>query len=206
MQSDKSGNPGLEGAIKEYLRTKYNKAGEAFLGVPHRIDRPVSGVVLFAKRSKPLKRLNEMFREKEISKTYWAVVSNLPDPLSGHLIHWLKKNEQKNISTGYDHEVKGSSKCELDYRWMKSIDRYHLLEINPHTGRHHQIRVQLSKMGWPIKGDVKYGAKRTNPDGSIHLHARRIEFIHPVREERISIEAPPPNEPVWNAFGFNTTP
>jgi 23S rRNA pseudouridine1911/1915/1917 synthase len=198
VQSDKAGNKGLDDMVKEYLRVKYNKKGEAFLGVAHRIDRPVSGVVLFAKRSKPLKRLNEMFREKEIKKTYWAVVENKPKELSGHLVHWLKKNEQKNISTGYDHEVKGTSKCELDYKWIKSSDNYHLLEINPHTGRHHQIRVQLSKMGWPIKGDVKYGARRGNKDGSIHLHARKVEFKHPATDQPMMIEAPAPNEVVWN--------
>ncbi len=202
VQSDKAGNKGLEEVVKEYLRVKYNKKGEAFIGVPHRIDRPVSGIVLFAKRSKPLKILNEMFREKQIKKTYWAVVGNMPPNTSGHLVNWLKKNEQKNISTGYDHEVKGSSKCELDYQMLKSIDNYHLLEINPHTGRHHQIRVQLSKMGCPIKGDVKYGARRGNKDGSIHLHARKVEFPHPMTKELISITAPVPmGDPVWKAFG-----
>jgi 23S rRNA pseudouridine1911/1915/1917 synthase len=200
VQSDKAGNKGLEEAVKEYLRVKYNKAGEAFIGVPHRIDRPVSGVVLFAKRSKPLKRLNEMFREKEIKKTYWAVVANKPPKPEGNLVNWLKKNEQKNISTGYDHGVKGSSRCELDYKWIKSIDNYHLLEVNPHTGRHHQIRVQLAMMGCPIKGDVKYGARRGNGDGSIHLHARQVEFKHPAKEEMIVITAPVPKDNVWKAF------
>jgi 23S rRNA pseudouridine1911/1915/1917 synthase len=201
VQSDKAGNKGMDDIVKEYLRVKYNKKGEAFLGVAHRIDRPVSGVVLFAKRSKPLKRINEMFRNREIKKTYWAVVANKPDNVSGHLVHWLKKNEQKNISTAHDHEVKGSSKCELDYKWLQSIDNYHLLEINPHTGRHHQIRVQLSKMGWPIKGDVKYGAKRSNTDGSIHLLARKIEFLHPATQQNMEIEAPvPPNDNVWKAL------
>lgn len=200
VQSDKAGNKGMDDVIKEYLRVKYNKKGEAFLGVAHRIDRPVSGVVLFAKRSKPLKRLNEMFREKQIKKTYWAVVENKPEQLSGELVMWLKKNEQKNISTAHLHEVNGSSRSELDYKWLKSSDRYHLLEINPHTGRHHQIRVMLSKMGWPIKGDVKYGARRSNKDGSIHLHARQVEFKHPATDEIMTIVAPPPNEVVWNAM------
>lgn len=200
VQSDKAGNKGLDDVIKEYLRIKYNKKGEAFLGVAHRIDRPVSGVVLFAKRSKPLKRLNEMFQKKEIKKTYWAVVGNKPPDVTGHLVHWLKKNEQKNISTAYDQEVKGSSKCELDYKWLKSIDNYHLLEIAPLTGRHHQIRVQLSKIGCPIKGDVKYGARRGNKDGSINLHARSVQFMHPAKDEIIIITAPPPDEAVWNAF------
>jgi 23S rRNA pseudouridine1911/1915/1917 synthase len=201
VQNDKSGNEGMEAVVKEYLRVKFNKKGEAFLGVPHRIYRPVSGIVLFAKRSKPLKHLNEMFREKEIKKTYWAVVANKPKDVSGHLVHWLKKNEQINISTAYDHEVKGSALCELDYRWLKSIDNYHLLEVKPLTGRHHQIRVQLAKIGCPIKGDVKYGAKRPNKDGSIHLHARQIEFIHPTTKAKILITAPVPNEVVWKAFG-----
>jgi 23S rRNA pseudouridine1911/1915/1917 synthase len=201
VQSDKAGNKGMDDVIKEYLRVKYNKKGEAFLGVAHRIDRPVSGVVLFAKRSKPLKRLNEMFREKEIKKTYWAVVANKPEKQTGHLINWLKKNEQKNISQAYDHEVKGSLKCELDYQWLKSIDNYHLLEVNPLTGRHHQIRVQLAKMGCPIKGDVKYGARRGNGDGSIHLHARKVQFMHPMRDEMIEIVAPvPKGDNVWTAF------
>jgi 23S rRNA pseudouridine1911/1915/1917 synthase len=201
VQSDKAGNKGLEDFVKEYLRVKYNKKGEAFLGVAHRIDRPVSGVVLFAKRSKPLKHLNEMFREKQIKKTYWAVTANKPAKLSGHLVNWLKKNEQKNISTAYDTEVKGSSKCELDYTWIGNIDNYNLLEINPHTGRHHQIRVQLSKLGCPIKGDVKYGARRGNTDGSINLHARKVEFIHPSTKQPLVIVAPVPlKDPVWNAF------
>ena len=200
VQSDKAGNIGLDDMIKEYLRVKYNKKGEAFLGVAHRIDRPVSGVVVFAKRSKPLKRLNEMFREKQIKKTYWAVVANRPDNTEGHLTHWLKKNEQKNISHAYDQEVKGSSKSELDYKWLKSLDNYHLLEINPHTGRHHQIRVQLSKMGWPIKGDVKYGARRGNTDGSIHLHARKVQFKHPATNELMEIVAQPPQgDSIWKA-------
>ena len=201
VQSDKAGNKGLEDFVKEYLRVKYNKKGEAFLGVAHRIDRPVSGVVLFAKRSKPLKHLNEMFREKQIRKTYWAVTANKPEKLSGHLVNWLKKNEQKNISVGYDTEVKGSAKCELDYTWIGNIDNYNLLEVNPHTGRHHQIRVQLSKIGCPIKGDVKYGARRGNTDGSINLHARKVEFIHPTTKVPVVIVAPVPvNDPVWRAF------
>ncbi|HWB64254.1 MAG TPA: RluA family pseudouridine synthase [Chitinophagales bacterium] len=205
VQSDKAGNKGLDDMVREYQRIKYNKKGEAFIGVPHRIDRPVSGVVIMAKRSKPLQRLNEMFREKQMRKTYWAVVGNKPEQLEGHLVNWLKKNEQKNISTAYDHEVKGSSKCELDYKWLKSIEHYHLLEVNPHTGRHHQIRVQLAKMGCPIKGDVKYGARRGNRDGSIHLHARKLEFTHPNTHEKIEIIAPVPDDVVWKAFGNSTT-
>ncbi len=200
VQPDKNGDAALEQLVKEYIAHKYNKPGEVFLGVCHRIDRPVSGVVLLARTSKALVRLNEMFKTKEVKKTYWAVVANKPEKLSGHLVHWLKKNEQKNISHAYDTEVKGALKCELDYKWLKSSDHYHLLEVNPHTGRHHQIRLQLSKMGSPIKGDVKYGARRGNGDGSIHLHARQVEFIHPVKKEPIIITAPAPDEVVWNAL------
>lgn len=202
VQPDKNGEAALEQLLKEYIARKYNKPGEVFLGVCHRIDRPVSGVVLFARTSKALVRLNEMFKTKVIQKTYWAVVANKPVNLSGHLVHWLKKNEQKNISHAYDTEVKGSSKCELSYSWLKSIEHYHLLEINPHTGRHHQIRVQLSKINCPIKGDVKYGAKRGNGDGSIHLHARKVFFVHPVKKEPVEISAPLPSETVWQAFGI----
>lgn len=202
VQPDKNGGAALEQLLKEYIAHKYNKPGEVFLGVCHRIDRPVSGVVLFARTSKALVRLNEMFKTKAIQKTYWAVVANKPATLSGHLVHWLKKNEQKNISHAYDAEVKGSSKCELSYSWLKSIEHYHLLEINPHTGRHHQIRVQLSKINCPIKGDVKYGAKRGNGDGSIHLHARKVFFVHPVKKEPVEITAHLPSETVWQAFGI----
>ena len=201
VQPDKKGDAALEQIVKEYISHKYNKPGEVFLGVCHRIDRPVSGVVLFARTSKALVRLNEMFKTKEIKKTYWAVVANRPEQLEGHLVHWLKKNEQKNMSHAHDTEVKGSLKCELDYKWLKSIDNYHLLEVNPHTGRHHQIRLQLSKINCPIKGDVKYGARRGNGDGSIHLHARKVEFLHPIKKEKNEITAITPNEVVWRAFG-----
>ena len=201
VQPDKKGDAALEQILKEYISHKYNKPGEVFLGVCHRIDRPVSGVVLFARTSKALVRLNEMFKAKEVKKTYWAVVANRPEQLEGHLIHWLKKNEQKNISHAYDTHVKGTLQCELDYKWLKSSERYHLLEINPHTGRHHQIRVQLSKIGCPIKGEVKNGARRGNGDGSIHLHARKIAFLHPIKKEMIEITAITPNEVVWRAFG-----
>ncbi len=200
VQGDKTGDTPLSELVKEYIRKKYNKPGEAYLGVPHRIDRPVSGVVLFARTSKALSRLNEMFRDKEVKKTYWAVVKNKPSPESGHLIHYLIKNEQKNMSRAYDKETAGALRSELDYKVLFSSDNYHLLEINPQTGRHHQIRVQLSAIGSPIKGDVKYGFRRGNEDASIHLHARRSEFIHPVSKEEIVIEAPPPDEVLWNYF------
>jgi len=200
VQGDKTGDEPLSEKVKQYIREKYNKLGEAYLGVAHRIDRPVSGVVIFAKTSKALSRLNEMFRDKEVKKTYWAVVKNKPNPESGHLVHYLKKNEQKNMSRAYDKEIEGSLKSELDYKILFSSDNYHLLELNPQTGRHHQIRVQLSAIACPIKGDVKYGFKRGNDDASIHLHARQTEFIHPVKKESITIIANPPDEVLWNFF------
>ncbi len=200
VQPDKNGDEALEQLLKQYIKEKYNKPGEVFLGVCHRIDRPVSGVVIFARTSKALVRLNEMFKGREVKKTYWAVVQSRPPHQNGHLKHWLKKDEKKNISRAYDREEKGTSACELEYNWLGSSDNYFLLEVNPLTGRHHQIRVQLSKMGCPIKGDVKYGAKRTNKDGSIHLHARQVEFIHPVKKEAVIITAPVPDEVVWKAF------
>lgn len=203
VQGDKTGDTPLSETVKEYIRKKYNKPGEAYLGVTHRIDRPVSGVVLFARTSKALARLNEMFRDKEVKKTYWAVVKNKPAQDSGHLVHFLKKNEQKNMSRAFDKETPGALRSELDYKVLFSSDNYHLLEINPHTGRHHQIRVQLSAMGCPIKGDVKYGFRRGNEDASIHLHARKVEFIHPVSKLPVVIEANPPDEVLWNYFVKN---
>ncbi|MBI4945125.1 MAG: RNA pseudouridine synthase [Bacteroidetes bacterium] len=200
VQGDKTGDTPLSEKVKQYIKEKYSKPGEVYLGVVHRIDRPVSGVVLFAKTSKALSRLNEMFRDKEVKKTYWAVVKNKPNPESGHLIHYLKKNEQKNMSRAYEKETGDALKAELDYKILFSSDNYHLLEINPLTGRHHQIRVQLSTIGSPIKGDFKYGFKRGNEDASIHLHARKAEFIHPVSKLPLVIEANPPDEVLWNYF------
>ena len=203
VQGDKTGDAPMSDFVKEYIKHKYNKPGEVFLGTVHRIDRPVSGIVLFARTSKALSRLNEMFKSKEIQKTYWAVVKNMPPHSSGNLVHYLKKNEAKNMSKASDKEFAGSLRCELDYKLIASSTHYHLLEINPHTGRHHQIRVQLSTIGCPIKGDVKYGFKRGNDDASIHLHARAVDFIHPVSKEKINIIAPPPNEVLWNEFVKN---
>lgn len=200
VQPDKSGGEALEDLLKAYLKDKYQKPGNVFLGVCHRIDRPVSGVVLFARTSKALARINEMFQKKEVKKTYWAVVENKPREEKGTLIHYLKKNEQKNISSAFNHEIRGSSRCELHYKLLASSEKYFLLEINPLTGRHHQIRVQLSKINCSIKGDVKYGAKRTNSDGRIHLHARSMEFIHPVQNIPVTITAPLPNEKLWQVF------
>ena len=200
VQPDNRNNDSLEILVKEYIKNKYDKPGEVFLGVCHRIDRPVSGVVVMARTSKALVRLNEMFKTKEVHKTYWAVVEKMPVAKEGTLVHWLKKDEGKNVSRAWDKEVPGTQRCELHYNWLGSIDNYHLLEVNPITGRHHQIRVQLSAMGCPIKGDVKYHAKRGNRNGSIHLHARKVEFIHPVKKEPIEIIAPVPNDNVWRAF------
>jgi len=198
VQGDKTGDTPLSDFVKQYVKEKYNKPGEVFIGTVHRIDRPVSGIVLFARTSKALTRLNEMFQTKEIKKTYWAVVKNRPAKESGNLVHYLKKNEAKNMSKAFAKEQPGALRSELDYTLICSLDNYHLLEINPHTGRHHQIRVQLSSMGSPIKGDLKYGFDRSNKDASIHLHARKIEFIHPVKKEPITIIAPPPDEVIWN--------
>jgi 23S rRNA pseudouridine1911/1915/1917 synthase len=200
VQPDKETNESVEVIVKEYIKKKYDKPGEVFLGVCHRIDRPVSGIVVLARTSKSLVRLNEMFKTREVKKTYWAVVENAPKEQEGTLVHWMKKDGQKNISRAYDKQVEGSVKAELSYKLIGKSDRYFLLEVNPVSGRHHQIRVQLSKMGCSIKGDVKYGAKRTNKDGGIHLHARKIEFMHPVKKEPVQVVAPVPDEVVWKAI------
>lgn len=200
VQGDKTGDTPMSENLKEYIREKYHKPGAVFLGVVHRIDRPVSGVVIFARTSKSLSRMNEFFREKKVHKTYWAVVKNRPPEDRGTLIHYLKKDEAKNKSKAYEHEVPGSSRSWLDYKVIGKSDNYFLLEITPYTGRHHQIRVQLAAMGCPIKGDVKYGADRTNDNGSIHLHARHIRFTHPVKKEEIHITAPVPEDVVWKFF------
>lgn len=200
VQGDKTGDIPLSENVANFIAKRDNKPGTAFIGVTHRLDRPVSGVVLFAKTSKALERLNEMFRENEIKKTYWAVVKERPKEDSGTLIHYLIKNEERNKTFTYDEEREGTLRAELDYKLIGSTDTYHLLEINLKTGRHHQIRAQLAKIGCPIKGDLKYGFPRSNPDASISLLARKIEFIHPVKLEPISITANPPRDPVWNAI------
>ncbi len=200
VQGDKTGDIPLSETVKQYIKEKYHKPGNVFLGVTHRLDRPVSGLVLFARTSKALSRLNEMFKAKDIKKTYWAIVKNQPPALAGELVHWLVRNEKQNKSYAYDREVKNSKKAILDYKVIGRSERYFLLEINLQTGRHHQIRCQLAKIGCPIKGDLKYGSPRSNPDGSICLHARRIEFIHPVSKEKMSFEAPLPESALWNCF------
>lgn len=200
VQGDKTGDKTLGDFLKDYIKEKYQKPGKVFLGTIHRLDRPVSGVVLYAKTSKGLERMNEQFREKEIQKTYWAIVENKPAESSGTLIHYLLKNEKQNKSYIVAKEKAGALKSELDYSLITSSDKYHLLQVLPKTGRHHQIRVQLSSMGCIIKGDLKYGAKRSNADGSICLHARQIEFMHPVKKEPVKIIANPPDNPLWNYF------
>ncbi|EAQ42348.1 RluA family pseudouridine synthase [Polaribacter sp. MED152] len=198
-QGDKTGDKPLSDVVKEYIKEKYNKAGNVFLGVVHRLDRPTSGVIIFARTSKALERLNKMLRDKEIHKTYWAVVKNHPKKEKATLINYLRKNPKNNKSSVFQKEIEGSKKAILHYSTLKKLDNYSLLEIDLETGRHHQIRAQLSNIGFPIKGDLKYGFNRSNKDGSIHLHARKIEFIHPVAKEKITVIAPTPNEVIWNA-------
>jgi 23S rRNA pseudouridine1911/1915/1917 synthase len=200
VQGDKTGDETLPDKIKAYLKEKYQKPGNVFCGVVHRLDRPTSGVVIFARTSKALERLNAQFREKETNKTYWAIVESKPTEMEGTLIHFLKKNEQQNKSYATLKEVPGSKKAVLHYRFLLSSDRYHLLEVKLETGRHHQIRCQLASIGSIIKGDVKYGAKRANSDGSISLHARSLSFFHPTTKELIQVVAPVPNEAVWQFF------
>jgi 23S rRNA pseudouridine1911/1915/1917 synthase len=200
VQADKTGDLPLEEKVKDYIKVKYNKPGNVFLGVAHRIDRPVSGAVLFARTSKALERLVEMFKNKEIKKTYWAIVKNLPPKNNDTLIHYLVRNTEKNKTYAYDQEVRNSKQAILSYRVVTSSDNYHLLEIDLQTGRHHQIRCQLSKIGSPIKGDLKYGFDRSNPDAGISLHARSISFVHPVTGELINIVASPPEDVLWQYF------
>ena len=198
VQGDKTGDTPLSDVVKEYIKQKYNKPGAVYLGVTHRLDRPTTGIVVFAKTSKALTRMNALFLNKKITKTYWAVVKNKPSKSKDTLINWLKKNPKNNKSTAYQKEVDQSKKAILHYELIHSLDRYHLLEVNLETGRHHQIRSQLSNIGSPIKGDLKYGFDRRNLDGSIHLHARNISFTHPVNNQITTITAPPPNEVLWN--------
>ena len=200
VQADKTGDTPLSETVKQYLKEKYQKPGNVFIGVTHRLDRPVSGLVIFAKTSKALTRLNEMFRTSEVKKTYWAVVKNAPKEPEGELVHYLARNEKQNKSYAYDKEKPGAKKAILDYKLIGRSERYFLLEIDLKTGRHHQIRCQLAKMGCPIKGDLKYGAPRSNPDGSICLHARRVRFVHPVSKQEIDVEAPVPEGNLWHSF------
>ena len=199
-QGDDTGDRTLADAVKAYLKRKYSKPGNVYLGIPHRLDRPTSGVMVYARTEKALVRLNEAFRTDDVSKTYWAIVDRLPPKDSDTLTHYIVRDSQANKSTAYMKEVKGSKKAVLKYTLLASSQRYHLLGIELYTGRHHQIRAQLKAIGLHIKGDLKYGFPRSNPDGGICLHARRIEFTHPVRKERLTIVAPPPRDALWDWF------
>ena len=199
VQGDKTGDKPLSDVVKDYIKDKYNKPGNVYLGVVHRLDRPTTGIVMFAKTSKALPRLNKLFADKKAHKTYWALVKNSPQKQQDTLIHWLKKNPKNNKSTAYTKETDGSKKAILHYEILKELDNYYLVEVSLETGRHHQIRSQLSSIGSPIKGDLKYGFDRSNKDGSISLHSKHLEFVHPVSKENISVSAPLPNYPIWNA-------
>lgn len=200
IQGDKTGDTPLSELVKHYLKEKYNKPGNVFIGVTHRLDRPVSGLVVFAKTSKALARLNEMFKNGDVHKTYWAIVKNCPQETEATLEHYLVRNEKQNKSYAYDREKPGAKKAILHYKLIGHSENYFLLEVDLKTGRHHQIRCQLAKIGCPIKGDLKYGFPRSNPDGSICLHARRVSFIHPVSKELIELEAPLPEGNLWKGF------
>lgn len=199
VQGDKTGDVPLSEVVKKYIKLKYNKPGNVYLGVVHRLDRPTSGIVVFAKTSKALPRLNRIFKEKDAKKTYWAIVKNAPPKQEDSLIHYMKRNTKQNKSYAHSKEVPDSKKAILDYRILKRLNNYYLLEIDLHTGRHHQIRSQLSAIGCPIKGDLKYGFDRSNKDASIHLHSRQLSFLHPVKKEKIKIIAAPPEDPLWDA-------
>lgn len=198
VQGDKTGDRTLADDVKQYIKEKYAKPGNVFLGVVHRLDRPVWGLVVFAKTSKALSRLNDMFRTGDVHKTYWAITQNCPAEPEATLTDWIRRNEKQNKSYAYDREVPNSKKAMLHYKVIGRSDNYTLVEVNLMTGRHHQIRCQLANIGCPIKGDLKYGARRSNPDGSISLLARRIEFVHPVSKEHITVEAPLPDDKLWH--------
>lgn len=200
VQGDKTGDKPLSDVVKEYIKEKYNKPGDVFLGVVHRLDRPTTGIVLFARTSKALTRLNDLFKNRETEKTYWAVVKNKPPKEKDNLIHFLKRNEKNNTSKAHLKEIPDSKKASLDYKIITELKSYFALEINLHTGRHHQIRSQLSAIGCPIKGDLKYGFDRSNPNGGIHLHARKLKLIHPVSKETLEIIAPTPDDVIWNSI------
>ena len=200
VQGDETGDITLADKVKEYLKITYNKPGNVYLGIPHRLDRPTSGIVVYTKTEKALIRLNEAFKGSSVKKTYWAVVDNMPKKSESTLIHYIVRNSANNKSVAYPKEIKGSKLAKLDYKVIGKSDKYYLLEIALHTGRHHQIRAQLAAIGLHIKGDLKYGFARSNPDGGIHLHARKIVFTHPVKKEELTIIAPPPHDTVWDYF------
>ncbi|MRR20582.1 RluA family pseudouridine synthase [bacterium] len=200
VQGDGTGDEPLDDIVRSYIKEKYNKPGDVFLGVVHRLDRPVSGCVVYARTSKALSRLSELFRTREVRKTYWAIVSERPPSEEGSLSNYLKKNETQNKSYVYATEVKGSKLAELSYRVLARSEKYYLIEVDLQTGRHHQIRAQLAAAGCPIRGDLKYGSKRSNEGGGISLHSRRVSFVHPVKNEKISVEAPLPDDRIWKLF------
>ena len=203
VQGDQTGDMPLVEMVKNYIKDRYNKPGAVFLGVVHRLDRPVSGVCIFARTSKGLTRLNELFRERKIEKTYWAVTHQRPRPYEGHLEHYILKDTTRNVAKAYDEIGNRTAKAKkgiLDYKLLATVGTNHLVEVKPHTGRPHQIRVQLAKMGWTIRGDLKYGSRVRNSDGNIHLHSRSLRFLHPVKKEPVHIEAEAPDEQVWNEF------
>jgi 23S rRNA pseudouridine1911/1915/1917 synthase len=200
VQGDKTGDKPLSDIVKEYIKDKYNKPGDVFLGVVHRLDRPTTGIVVFARTSKSLERLNKMFSERETQKTYWTVVKNKPPKTDDKLVHFLKRNEKNNSSKAHLKEVPESKIASLDYKIIKELNNYFVLEVHLHTGRHHQIRAQLQAIGCPIKGDLKYGFDRSNPDGGIHLHARKLAFVHPVSKEKIEVVAPVPSDSIWSSI------
>lgn len=199
VQGDETGDEPLSDTVKSYIKEKYNKPGNVYLGVVHRLDRPTSGVLLFTKTSKALSRLNKQFKERESKKTYWAIVENKPLKNEERLIHHLKRNHKQNKSYAYPKPVKDSKKAILNFKFVKSLNNYHLLEIDLETGRHHQIRAQLSAIGCVIKGDLKYGASRSNADGGIHLHAKSLEILHPVKKNVMTFEADLPKDNLWQA-------
>ena len=203
VHADETGDQTLADLVKRYIKDRYDKPGAVFLGVIHRLDRPVSGAVIFARTSKGLERMNRLFAERKVKKTYWAITTERPEPLEGHLVHYIQKDTSRNVAKAYDkvsRRSKDAKKAELDYRLIGAVGEHHLLEVNPITGRPHQIRVQLSKKGWPIRGDLKYGFKKPNYGGFIHLHCKSMEFIHPVKQEPVKIEAELPDEQIWRLF------
>ncbi|MCQ2975510.1 MAG: RNA pseudouridine synthase [Bacteroidales bacterium] len=203
VQGDKTGDKTLIDSVKEYIKEKYNKPGEVFLGLTHRLDRPTSGIVIFARTSKALSRMNELFRKGDVHKTYWAITSNIPKNQEGELVNFLVKNEKQNKSYVVSEQNKDAKKAILNYKIISHSERYYLWEINLLTGRHHQIRCQLAKIDCPIKGDLKYGFPRSNPDGGISLHARSVSFIHPVSKKEINVVAPVPDDNLWKAIEKN---
>ncbi|MBK7336568.1 MAG: RNA pseudouridine synthase [Saprospirales bacterium] len=203
VQEDETGDKPLTDYVKDYIKQRYDKPGEVFLGVIHRLDRPVSGVVIFARTSKALERMNKLFHDRKVEKVYWAIAGHRPNPLKGSLRHFLTKDREKNMARVYDqisNRNPDGKLSELDYELIGELSGNYLIEVRPHTGRPHQIRAQLAKMGWPIRGDLKYGFPKANPDGNIHLHCRKLAFEHPIKLEQVEIMADPPQDPVWNMF------